>query len=120
MYNLHYVTKFKTNTRGYWKDTNNKFYKDNIIIKKCNYNQLQKYKDKLFNVEHEQTVFYTDGQRGFIEYANGKLEVLKNCNQYICKKNILKCFIELFLNQYNGCTVEILNKGFYKVIGWYK
>lgn len=113
---LYNIIKRKSKILGYWQNKEDKkIYIDNIqIVEYTNKKIFEQAKKELFK-NGELCIFYREGNRGYIEYPNGKIEVLGNKKEYTFKKsysNIKE--IKSIIEKYGGCTVY-QNKGNIKI-----
>lgn len=119
MKTLYYITKYKTNISGYWKDEHGKLHKDNILLKPCNTEQkFKSYKNLLFTLKHQQAIFYKIGHCAITENRQGSMQIFNNCistqaNNY----KELKTAIKTHIFKYNGATI-IRHNNFYTITSW--
>jgi len=115
MKKIYYVTKEKSNIKGFWKNpANGKLYIDNIKIIYPNY-EFKKEVKNLFNVG-EKEVFTEENRKVTIYKSNGENYILNN-KKVIKLANITKNIVKNLIANYNGFTI-FKELGIYKVEIW--
>lgn len=111
---LYVIQKKKSDVIGFWKDENGKVYKDYIKIKSfSSYVKFQRGIAKLFQ-QGEKAIFYEKIGLGYIENANGKIEVLPYKIE-LKEKTLKSAYIKELILQHNGLTI-FREKNIYKIV----
>jgi hypothetical protein len=111
---IYTVTKNKTNTSGYWIDENEKIYIDNIKVINClTKKKLNKIKTDMFQsgeiavLYKRESLFFN--KKAFIEYCNGKKDILKKKTTFKIN-GIDNNKIKELCKKHGGFTAYFINK----------
>jgi hypothetical protein len=103
--------KQKAQYRGLWQSPEGKLFYDYIIIKEVKQILLSEL-ERIKTQYNQEAIFIEGKESAYIYYSLSKVEILKTKNSFSCTKKTLKRSLKSCLHAFNGCTIELLKKGF--------